>query len=66
MIDRDYLILAYPVIGLVFAIYLIFTDKLGDGTRMSGKSGAFLNVIWLWPVFLIAMAIEYLWSRKKK
>ncbi|WP_062137518.1 hypothetical protein [Paraburkholderia monticola] len=66
MITGENLFLAYPVVGLIFAIVLAVTGKLGEGTPLSGKGGSFVMVVWLWPVFLIVLVFEWISSRRKR
>jgi hypothetical protein len=66
MISREDLFLAYPIVGLIFAIVLAVTGNLGEGTPLSGKGGAFVMAVWLWPVFLIALVVEWIVDRRKR
>jgi quinol-cytochrome oxidoreductase complex cytochrome b subunit len=63
---HENLFIAYPLVGLIVAVVLAVTGKLGDGTPLSGKGGAFVMAVWLWPIVLIAVIVDHIASRKKR
>ncbi|MDG0024957.1 hypothetical protein [Trinickia sp. Y13] len=59
-----YWLLAYVTIGFVITLWTAISGKLSP--RGWGVSAPFLELMWLWPLFLVAVVVEFLISKRKR
>jgi len=54
---------AYAIVGFLVAIGTAVAGKLGP--RGWGVSSPFLETMWLWPMFIVAIALDLVVSKRK-